>query len=394
MTKRSGTKSCRHPRARGSRKKISPGAVLDRIEHVLRTDSAAGLLVEVCLSTDEAYGIFLDVSRQWRAEPFAPWDTKFVLNKMDGLLGGDDPSPYKVTRLRQDLARTLNDCGFKEEHDLLCFLFSYKDPRNADGQPSGKSWQSKPRIEFRISSDQALRQFGTTQHFPIWRSTLSKLNIWKDGFEAYRILFHECGHAIHFMNMKESRWLSRIASTIPSFYTEAVAQFFEFLPIDRGWMQTNTDLSDIEIDRKRVLQTLKKLYSLRENVAFALTELLIRTLIVGFEDVWPIMAQRHLHPGIDFNDLGNAREYLTRFLHHQNSAFNVVLSMCIASHIRAYVAGAPGESVYHKTAKRKLSTFLRPNGVVHWQEVIKKASKRDFDATILGKEFTKTLTDN
>jgi hypothetical protein len=368
-----------------NRKKVTPVSnMLDALDKAVLQNPTACFLAEMCVITEEAYSTFLRAIRQWVSGPFAPWDSLYVMAQITKALDLATASVYPRAGIETAVRKSLSDCGFHDEERLLYF----------DDEPSlvpDVSHRFRPGIHLRLSNDGTRRQFGSTQDFGVLQTTVSQLNISGDGLDAYRILFHECGHSIHFVNIKSKYQTMRLA--MPVFYSEAVAQVFEALPLDAQWMKVNSGISAAEITRVRFLRGLQELFALRENLAFALTELLVTDSVGGFEDIWPLMARMYLYPAIAAEQVGAVmdRNHMERFLFYENSALNVVMSTCIGAYIRSHVAGTPGGSIYLETTKERMLEFMRPGGSIEWEEVVRMASGHSFHPEAVGEEFKQKL---
>jgi hypothetical protein len=137
---------------------------------------------------------------------------------------------------------------------------------------------------------------------------------------------------------------------------------------------------------------LKEVFGLRENIAFALTELMIAESVGETEDIWRMVAKVCLYPDLKPEDNLVSHGHTERVVYYENSALNVVMSSCIASHIRTCIAGATGAAFYGAALKGALINFMKPGGGLDWQDVVRAASGRDIEPEAIGAELNRKLS--
>jgi len=355
----------------------------ESLERVVRENAVAGYLIEVSTATDNVYKKFLAAARKRVGESFAPWDAPFVLARLTEEFAEATVGIYPNTGLEKNLRAALIDCGFQDEERSLYFA-------NEDTNDATSANQFSPGIHVRVTRDERRRQFGTTQDFGAISIARCELNLVTDGIEAYRIAFHECGHAVHFTNICSKYQSLRL--NMPVFFTEAIAQVFESLPIERPWLAKNRNLSTSKIDNIRFLRALQEIFSLRENIAFALVELLVTESVGDFEQLWPVFAQTCLYPEIELKDLLVPTDHTTRLVFYQHSALNVALAMCLAAQIRNHVANRPNATIYLPGMKAGMIGFMREGGSADWQDVMQRACGSPVDPETVGLDFETKLS--
>lgn len=360
--------------------------VVESIEKLVRNKPEAQLLAALVSLSSEAYGFFLKEAAVYNdgSLEFAPWDSAYVLRKVDDEIKAEFDCHFPRGRLEIALRESLRAMGFSESDPKLFFVES-REHIMRDGT-------IERGLHIVLQNDSSRIAFGSTQEFGAQlRVVIAEVNVVEDGYAGYRILFHECGHAMHFLNIV-SRYPS-LRMNMPVFFTEAIAKLFEALPLDAGWLAAQTSLSGPRVRRVRKLHAMKEIFFLRENVMFALSEMLMACggTVADAQQVWQVLAATILYPACSDEDLTAAvMKYSRRVVNHPGSAMNLVLTACLAAQIRAHVAGAGG-TIYIPTTRAAIEPFIRPGGSIDWQTVLMQAIGRPMDAVALAQELEQAL---
>jgi hypothetical protein len=176
-------------------------------------------------------------------------------------------------------------------------------------------------------------QFGKTDWMGGPGIALVDVNLCENGLSSYQVLFHECGHAIHLLSIRTK--YESLRKSLPGFFMEGIAMFFDGTVFDPAWLQAHTALAASDRERLRRFSAMQRLFVLRENVAFALQNLLLRLIgdAAEYQPIEQILAARILYPDIPEAALGHMAYYIPRWLRNETSAEDIVRSIWLAAQL-------------------------------------------------------------
>ncbi len=235
------------------------------------------LLEGLKFETDRAYGVILDRARKAGVvdHDFAPYDLRYLVSHIEQRRNELDFS-LPITDLESVLRRTLQATGL--DQGALSLLYH---PPNSEGwaelRPSELSMRSDPSsnertIHFFVTAKDQENQTGVTEVVSVTpRHVVVHANVYEDTAQAYRIAFHELGHALHFAQA-DCELGPELDYLWPPL-SEAFAQLFESLLLDEQWLSTQAKLEEERIRELRARAASVELVQIRSNIAWAMFEI-------------------------------------------------------------------------------------------------------------------------
>ncbi|MDQ3882099.1 MAG: M3 family metallopeptidase [Thermoproteota archaeon] len=244
-------------------------------------------------------------------------------------------------------------------------------------------------LQLQVFNREDHKQLQTGQTFDIDPPSDVRIafNLWKDGVESYRILFHEFGHALHFKHIDPN--LPYILRTnMPSHFTEGLAQVIEYLIFDDDWLQTFTALSPSERLDLRVTQAAYDLLRHRRDIAFAEFErLAYRDEPSNMDNLSSTINREILFPDADEGEnLSDLNLRLHQFIDQPLSAVQTLLTVAIREHVRAFISKQAGKGFTN--VRDLLVQFYRVGNLKEWDDLINEVTGEPLNMDYLGRYFS------
>jgi len=351
------------------------------IGQFVRRDPLAGVLVLVAALTHKPYGRFLEFVRTRHGiTNFAPWDKQYVLHQIEVSLESVGAEAFKADKMEHVLRRTLDGLGFGDEcANMTLQPGPFVEPVTLSAEA----------IHIILTRVPDVAPFGVTRD--LYPRVICKVDVPGDGLRSYRVLLHECGHAIHFRTIKFTYQSLRLK--MPVFYTEAIAKVFESLTELPNWLTEIAGMDVKDAREIRRLRSLQQIFVLRQNIVLALIEMMIAENPETAEQLpvlWKILSKQILYPEAEDTEFGLTE--VTRLILHERSGCNSVLSEVLAAQIRGRISPNISDGWYSRESGKALVSYLEPGGSSDWQDVMRELTGTDLDGTLIAQELERGVS--
>ncbi|HEV3040787.1 MAG TPA: M3 family metallopeptidase [Candidatus Angelobacter sp.] len=327
-------------------------------------------LLAIVDATDRAYARALEwICNQFELTEFRHSDVIFVQHQCKLRAEREFGAGFTLAQSLAALKSTLIYLGLEgDAHSIRALEGKYFTPEDQKSV-----FERHRQIIIRNRREQSEKQFGECHDFDLTGAFVD-VNLFEDGIEAYRILFHEVGHALHFTNIRAKYATLRL--DMPRFFTEGVAQVFQSLTIEPQWLQTHVGLTVDQAKCLRMLLDVTDIITLRANIAFALFETFAHICQDEWKsqwegkwrELWLSLSSRILLPGTsDVHATGYA-DYMDRMMFHNFSATDVAYAIWIREQIRMFIKDKCG--ALYTNCGELLRSIYRPGGSCSWDNAL------------------------
>lgn len=343
-------------------------------------NGTASALASIAETTTPAYRAFLDaVRKRFGVAAFAPWDHRFVLNEIEKAIDARCSNVFQVERMEGVLRQTLQDFGFKDEALRLIYQ---------SGPYAKPPFLETAAIHMLVTRRPGAAPFGKTDDVP--PSAVCQITA-SDGLRSYRVLMHECGHAVHFRSIQSPYDSLRLV--MDRWFKESIAKVFETIVGVQVWLTGQMGLDPKIAQELRELRSLQQVVVFRQNIVIALVEMLIPELPeAGLSEVlWSVLAKQILYPDLKELDAG-LRDHERRMMFQENNALDAVLSDVTAAAIRKRLStnltaqSSASDGWYSSQGGSKLIPFIRAAGH-NWKEAVERELGYPWDAKPIAEEL-------
>lgn len=245
------------------------------------------------------------------------------------------------------------------------------------------------KTELHNLQDRSSKQSGRT--FPIDPPSDIRVlvNLYEDGLRAYRFMFHEYGHVLHYLNTDTSLpYLLR--TDYPAVLAEALAQVIEFVLFEDDWLAKYTMLNADQRWELRQTNTAFELLRFRRDCVFVAFENILYSAEPGVDEIERIASylnRRFLLFDYEDGDSG----WLARvgqLVDQPVSANQWPWTVLIREHV--FGPFRSGTNIFTtKAFHSALERYYRPGRLYEWMELIKRASGEDLNPTYTVAYFSK-----
>jgi hypothetical protein len=346
---------------------------VDSVAAFCNENPHAGLFAALLAFTMPAYKRSLAlISREFGITKFAPWDILYAQQKLSKEIDSiySQCASVILTKPAEAIRTLLMGLGFSNENEATRL-----GPSSA-----------LPGITIIFERDELKSSFGNTHDFSILfpesGAALCKINSSRDSYTDVKMLFHEVGHALHFVNMRPKyRQLRELVSKL---LCEGIARVFEHFAVD-GYFLELTFGRMVELKRLIMLIYAREIYTFRECLVLSIMEMLSYVKEVPPYEIPDGFLRHTLFPDVDAQGLGQGffiHRYARKFVHYDFSAFDIVHHYLIQGHIseraRAFNHGRLFAAGFAEFAR----PLFRASASGKWYEVLKEATFGEIDFSL------------
>jgi len=281
--------------------------------------------------TDNAYNnLLVETCKEFNLDIFAPWQLQYAIHQYENRLQKYNDK-FLVSNIIPLLLKTFKDLGFDfKEDDIYVTTTGFID---------NISEVTKYKIIFYFNQDKGIKQYG--RYYDIGNVDLKlpgkiEVNLWDKGIESYGIVFHEFGHAIHFLNITNYKY-QLLRTNFPTYFSEGLAKIIESVVFDSDWIHRNWDIDKNGVDEIIKAKAILELFTLRINAFLALFEISSYDLKDSPVNLWKYLSKNILYPQVDLKDLFiEQRAVLDNLFHNRYSAFDTVYAILIREHLKNF----------------------------------------------------------
>jgi hypothetical protein len=228
--------------------------------------------------------------------------------------------------------------------------------------------------------DRSRDQFGQT--FPVDPPTDIRVlvNLYKDSLQAYRILFHEYGHVLHYSNIDASLNPLLRYDQQPVL-AEGLAQVIESLVLNDKWLATHTSMSAEQRRELRQTAITFELFRFRRECVFSIFEDALYLAVDDGEkklnDIKSYLNRRFLL----FENTDGDHVWLDRsaqLIRQPVTAYQWPLALVIREHILGSFYELDGDSAPERF-RSMLEGYYGPGKLYDWMELIQTASGKSLN---------------
>ncbi len=194
----------------------------------------------------------------------------------------------------------------------------------------------------------------------------------RNGYEWYRILFHEFGRALHGALIKEPSYV--IATGDPEFFFEGMAGIFESFCLEPDWLKETWGFKGAELDNLMKSRRFSRYYHMRQYITLALFEL----NLYQREPKNPNELFRELHKqylGVDIPQ-GSFWAANPVYISYPIYVQNYVVAAAITAQVRSALLEKFGSLFHYGNLEFLKENFFTAGGRVHWRKKIEDATNR------------------
>ena len=323
---------------------------LEEITRAVKQEPGGGQLATLAIETNPAYDRFLDdISARWNIPDFGPWDLRYVRHQIDHLVDQTFSQAFPIAESVRHVHESLKTLGFDDLNQTL-HIFKNREPSIGD-------YQRGRGMYLYLTHDPAKRETGTTEHFAALSIVTSRVNLTGDGLHAYRVLFHEVGHAVHFFSVK-TKYLTLIEK-LPIAITEGAARLFERILMESTWLISHTPLSADQVSMLQKWRAMQELLSFREDLYLALLSLTRPTTVDELTQIQNVLAKSLLFPRVDEKDVAGADDAIRAHAARQWTPVDRILASSVCETLLAKITLCGQRTAYANWCYPSLIGFLQ-----------------------------------
>lgn len=199
------------------------------------------------------------------------------------------------------------------------------------------------------------------------------VNLWKDGLQSYRIMFHEFGHALHFKYLNPEL-PPLLRQSMADSLTEAMAQVFEAILFDQKWLLKFTSMTPEDAAQLRHVAMTFELLKFRRDIAFALFEYeLYQERRSDLKELSDEIYREILLTKVEADLATSNLARWQQFVSHSLSAVNWMFCLLIREQVKNFAASHT-KSLYHAALGEKLIPIYELGGALEWSEILERVT--------------------
>jgi peptidyl-dipeptidase A len=302
-------------------------------------DRLLSIFKEIKDKTEKHYRDFLESARnELRVKEIMPWDIPYILQKVASLPDKYFPRDNLVPFLRETLK------GFGKDFETLHIKIKF-----IDIPYGGLCFGIKIPNDIRILLNP------------------------KDGHRWCSTIFHEFGHAMHGVSIRQHSFLLK-GSEGP--FSEGMADVWGGFPSLQEWLESFTSISQSEIERFTKSRVYDIIYGIRSMMVWSSFEIeAYKNPIPNLNKKWEEVTREYLLMGSEGKNWASNYFILTYPMYAQN----YVLSLMIREQVYAFLKRRFGQILGSKNALNYIIENLYSEGCLFpWVEKIEKATEKPF----------------
>jgi hypothetical protein len=344
----------------------------EALSEFCKTDPTGQLFSALLAFTQPVYYQSLEFLRdEFGLTHFAPWDILYIQRKIfeeidtlyaniaSAILGAAD----------QAVRQLATGLGFREDHEITRVV------------ERGQLRQLVPGVTILLEHDELKASFGSTRDvsvlFPKSGAALCTINYADSTYTDTKMLFHELGHALHFVNI----WTEypTLRESIDKVLSEGIARLFEQLAINPAFALSVLG-KVVDLRRLTKLVTSRDLYTFRECLVFGIVESAAYKARASPYGIPDGLLRKTLFPNPGSEaDLGPGFfkfRYENKFVFYEFSGLQIAFHYLVESHLGESARMYAGGQLFSERFAGFIRPLFRDSALGSWEEVLEKAIPR------------------